>query len=183
MVRGQSISEKRGRLVCCERVRRAPLQPLHQLLDHLGDHDPRGLLGLVRHHAAQRDQVGDQVDVGLDGGEEFGFEQHLAQALALERVLLDHLHHGCGEKFADVTQPFRDARRRSAETAAALLRRIIAAAIERRQRVGHAPVAVGQREAALGIGINTECERPATIAFVGLAHRAAPELRSSITRA
>ena len=178
MVRGQSMSAKRGRLVRCDRFeraadrfRRAALQPLHQLVDDLGDHDARGFLGLVRHHAAQRDQVGDEIHVRLDGGEEFGLEQHLPQALALEGILLDHLHHGGGEEFADIAQPLRDARRRAAEAAAALLRRVIAVAVERRQRIRHAAVAVGQRKAALGIGIDTERERPAALAFVGLAHR------------
>ena len=121
----------------------APLEALHQFGDHLGDHDARGFLGLLRHHAAQRDEVGDEVHIGLDGREEFGLDQHLAQALALERVLLDHLDHGRGEEFANVAQPFRDSWCRSTKSAAALLRRIVALAVERGQRLGHAAVAVG----------------------------------------
>jgi hypothetical protein len=189
MVRGQSISARRGRFVRRERssaprMASAVRRSSPQFGDHLGDDDSRGTPGLLRHHPAQRDEVGNEAHVSFDSREEFGLDQHLAQALPLERVLLDHLDYRRGEELANVAQPFRDPWCRRGKSAAALLRRLVAVAIKCGEGVGHAPVALGEGRAALAaFGIDAEGERPAASAFVGPAHRGAPALRSSITRA
>ena len=99
MVRGQSMSRWRGRLVRCDRSsapriasavfcssRCISLATISAMM-------VRGnLLGLGRHDRAQRDQVGDEIDVGLDRLEELRLHQHLLQVEPLEGILLDDLH-------------------------------------------------------------------------------------------
>ena len=49
-----------------------------------------------------------EMDVGLDGLEEFGFEKHLLEVEALEGVLLHELDDGGGEISADIAEPAGD---------------------------------------------------------------------------
>ena len=125
MVRRQSMSRWRGRLVrrdlsSAPRIASAVLRSSrsHQLGDDVGDDAARHVLGLRRHHVAQRDQVGDEVHVGLDRLQEFRLHQHLLQVEPLEGVLLDDLHDllpgrrsGCRPSIAPRVAPSGRARR------------------------------------------------------------------------
>jgi hypothetical protein len=71
------------RIVSVVRVSSFSISSLTTFRHHLAG----GVLGLFRHDRTQRDQIGDEVDIGLQGGEEFRLQQHLLQAQALERVL------------------------------------------------------------------------------------------------
>ena len=66
------------------------------------------------------DHLSAGLEIGLDGREELGLEQHLFEAEPLECILLDHLDDSRGEEFADVAEPASDPwRRRSVADIAA----------------------------------------------------------------
>ena len=130
MVRSQSISLWRGRRLRAARFR-LPRTAWTVLLASRRSSSSTtlrttwrgGLLGLLRDDAVERDQGRDEVDIGLDRLEHFGFEQHLLQAQALEGVLLHHAHDRGREVGADVAEPARHVRRGSAAKAPLASRR------------------------------------------------------------
>ena len=108
------------------RLREPPLEVLDDLA-----HDRAGRLArALGDHAGEREQVADQVHVGLDGLQHLGLQQHLAQAEPLDGVALHHLHDLRREVRADVAQPAGDVRRGGAQARAALA----LAAVERAKR-------------------------------------------------
>ena len=64
-----------------------------------------GRPGLVGEVAVQLDEQRDEVDVGLDALEQFGFEQQLAQIEPLDGVALEDLDDRGREVPADVAEP------------------------------------------------------------------------------
>ncbi len=90
---------------------------------------------LGRDRRAQRHQIGEQMPVGLDVGEEVRSVSSARSLQTLEGVLLDHLHHRRREERADVAEPARDPRGGRAETALAALG---VAVIERAERLRQA---------------------------------------------
>ena len=97
-------------------------QLAQQVVDDLAHHQPRRLLGLAGHDPAEREQIGDEVNVGFDGVEQLGLQQHLAEAEPIEGVLLQHLDDRSGEVLADVAQPAGHAGRRASQAASSVLR-------------------------------------------------------------
>ncbi len=93
-----------------DRLDRAAFKPLQQIADHFGDNLAGRLPRLFRHRRAQRDEIGDQMDVRLDSGQELGLQQHLLQAKSLERIALHHLHDARRKELADIAEPPYDSR-------------------------------------------------------------------------
>src|SRR4051812_49331455 len=90
---------------------RLVLESREQLVDYPPHYHARGLLGFLGDGRSQRHEIGDEVNIGFEGGEELRFEHERLQVQPLEGILLDDLHNRGGKKFADVAQPARDARR------------------------------------------------------------------------
>src|SRR5579885_1713813 len=75
------------------------------LLDLFGNfaHDlPRGLFGLLRNHALERDDRSDQINVLFQKWQGLRLKEQLVEALALDGVFLDHGDHILREVAADV---------------------------------------------------------------------------------
>ena len=173
MVRGQSMSENRGRRVrlprsdrAADRLRGGVGQPFHQLVDHLLHHLPGGVLGLFGDRGAQADQVGDEMNVGLQRREKFRLQHHGLEVQPLEGIALDHLHHGGRKELADVAEPAGDARGRAAEAALPGFALALGLVIEGAERAIHAQIAL--RESLLVVAAERQ---PPTAAPLGLGAR------------
>ena len=83
--------------------------------DRLDDGARRGAGGL-RHDPVESDQGADQVDVGLDRGQQLRFEEHRRQLEPIDRVPLHDLDDAGREVGPDVTEPAGDLGRRGAQS-------------------------------------------------------------------
>jgi hypothetical protein len=148
---------------------RAPAEFLHEIRDDFRHDHPRGGLGPFGHGRAQADEIGDEMDVGLEGLEKFRLEQQRLQVEPVEGVALDDLDDRRREELPDLAEPARDFRRRGAESAALVLFR--RRRVEHRQR--QIEPAVSLRQAVVGLAAEREAPAaPAFVRFGGLAHAA-----------
>ena len=126
---------------------------------------------LFGHGRAKAHQIGDKVHIGLEACQEFRLQEHALQPQPLKCVFLDDLHHRRREELADIAEPARDARRRTAQPAA-LLAAFVPAAVERGQRGVDALVAFGQSAILL---VGAKRQPPAPLPF-NLVRRAAHQV-------
>jgi hypothetical protein len=76
-----------------------------------------GFFGFGGQDVFEGEECGDEMNVGLDGLEEFGFEKHLLEVEALEGVFLHELDDGGGEILAEIAEPAGDVGTGGAEAA------------------------------------------------------------------
>jgi len=117
------------------------------------------------------DERRDEVDVGLDGFQHLGLEEHSLEVEPLERVLLHNANDRRREVRSDVAQPSRNGRCRASETATPVRpgraghATTTRSAVERLERAIHPCVRPAERRACGLLGIVAEHETPPACAF------------------